>query len=223
MKRSDSLKELTKSFILIQKEIEPAKKDAINPHFRSKYSTLASCYEACSEILSKNNVWVCQVPWTENGDLYLTTVLSHSSGEYVEGSMFVCPKDTPSQTKGSAISYIRRYSLITMVGISSEDDDGNEATIAHKPQKPAITVNPKTGEMTVGEHEHKWFPDKFNPGKEYCSLCKTKRFSVKEEKKQPTLPRNREPGDDDGPVPNFDSDAPIPGFDDRELANMFKD
>lgn len=152
MKRSESIVNLTKAFIVIQKNLEGAKKDAINPHFRSKYATLGSCYEACTELLSANGVWVSQTPWRdEHNATILTTILSHVSGEYIESEMYVCDKDVTAQVRGSALSYARRYSLVTVVGIAPEDDDGNAATQA---VTPVASTNKFNGKAATPPMQH---------------------------------------------------------------------
>jgi ERF superfamily len=58
------------------------------------------------------------------GLVRLTTVLAHSSGEWLSSDWPVCPlSDTGSpQRMGTALTYARRYALFTLVGIAGEDD-----------------------------------------------------------------------------------------------------
>lgn len=129
-----------------QGEIRNAKKDADNPFFKSKYADLASVWDACREALSKNEIAVIQAPCIVDGKLCIRTKLIHSSGEFEEGLLPIAvPITAKAQEMGSAITYARRYSLQSMVGVApeeGEDDDGNAASNRHlaqpqqQPQEP---------------------------------------------------------------------------------------
>jgi hypothetical protein len=72
----------------------------------------------------------------EAGLLRLTTILAHSSGEWVSSEWPVCPiTDIASaQRMGAALTYARRYALFTLVGIAGEDDlDAPDLDAAPKP------------------------------------------------------------------------------------------
>src|SRR5438093_1613089 len=60
----------------------------------------------------------------EGGLLRLTTILAHSSGEWISSEWPVCPMSdiASAQRMGAALTYARRYALFTMVGIAGEDD-----------------------------------------------------------------------------------------------------
>lgn len=122
-----------------QGQIEGAKKDRKNDHFRSKYADLASCWDACREPLSSNGLSVVQFPCPSlPGHVGLRTLLLHESGEMIEDVFHMPVKDaTNPQAVGSALTYARRYALCSVVGIAPEEDDGNAA--AGTIQKPAAT------------------------------------------------------------------------------------
>jgi hypothetical protein len=71
----------------------------------------------------------------------LDTRLAHKSGQWIEAEYPVCAFPAKQQEMGSALTYSRRYSLFSLVGIAGEeDDDGNAAvtaTQAPKREKPA--------------------------------------------------------------------------------------
>lgn len=130
----DNMAEFIKAFVKVQASIEPAIKNSINPHFKSKFADLTSCYEACRKILSENGFAIIQQPYIgDDGATMLRTNLMHVSGQSIAGEMHVCDRTATSQQKGSAMTYVRRYSLVSMVGLATEDDDGNSAN-EHKPQ-----------------------------------------------------------------------------------------
>jgi hypothetical protein len=126
MKTSDSITKIAPALLKAQKAITFAKKDATNPHFKSKYADLSGVIEAVKGPLNEQDMFFSQMASpSEDGRLHLTTRLLHSSGEWVEDTA-VCPlpKADP-QGFGSALTYLKRYSLAACVGLPTEDDDGN--------------------------------------------------------------------------------------------------
>ena len=129
MKTSESITKIASALVSAQKDFLSAKKTSDNPFFKSKYADLQSVISAVKESLNENGIAFIQSPTESEGDvLKLTTRLLHESGEWIEDTS-VCPlvKRDP-QAFGSALSYLRRYSLSAMCGIYQADDDGNEAT-----------------------------------------------------------------------------------------------
>jgi len=128
MKTSDSIKAIAPALLKAQEKITFASKDATNPHFKSKYADLPAVIDAVKPALnSENIVFLQSCSPSDDNKLHLTTRLIHSSGEWIEDTA-VCPlpKQDP-QGYGSAITYLRRYSLAALAGLYQSDDDG-EAT-----------------------------------------------------------------------------------------------
>ncbi|MFZ2957394.1 MAG: ERF family protein [Candidatus Ozemobacteraceae bacterium] len=140
METSQSIGKITESLAKAQGQMKPAAFDAQNPHFKSKYATLAAIMEACRPALSANGIAVVQGTSVEGEPIrvMVTTILSHSSGEWIKETISIKPAVDNAQGIGSAITYARRYSLAALVGIvSDEDDDGNAAS-----QPPKATITP---------------------------------------------------------------------------------
>jgi hypothetical protein len=109
-----------------QAAFKPAVKDASNPFFKSKYCDLAGALDAVRDALSANGLALVQS--TDAGDkLVLHTTLLHSSGEWISGTYPITAVKTDPQGIGSAVTYARRYSLMALLGIAAEDDDGEAA------------------------------------------------------------------------------------------------
>lgn len=113
-----------------QAEMGPLLKDATNPHYRSKYSTLATVIETIAEPLQNNGLVVIQTTRVrEDKTPVLVTILAHESGDSIEGEYPLRAKDLDDPQKlGAAMTYARRYALMAMVGLAPEDDDGNLAS-----------------------------------------------------------------------------------------------
>lgn len=133
-------KTLTQALADAQAELKNAAMDGVNPHFKSKYATLASVRDAVMPTFAKHGIAVTQtMVATEGMPLLRTTIYK---GEEAIHSDFPLAIDFGNAQKvGSYLTYARRYSLAAIACISAdEDDDGNAAT----PQKGSATVSTRT-------------------------------------------------------------------------------
>jgi hypothetical protein len=139
MDMSENIADLATALAKAQAEIEGAAKGKVNPAFRSKYADLASVWDAIRAPLTKNGLSVVQAPMVTPEGTTLRTMLLHASGQWMASTYPISPTKNDMQGIGSATTYARRYSLMAMVGVAPEDDDGNAATgkgDAPKPQAP---------------------------------------------------------------------------------------
>lgn len=128
MKTSESIKHIAISLLSAQKEITFAAKDSTNPHFKNKFAGLPAVIDAVKWALNDNGICFLQTATqSEDGKLHLVTRLLHETGEWIE-DIAVCPmpKQDP-QGFGSAMTYLRRYSLASICGLYQDDDDGEAA------------------------------------------------------------------------------------------------
>jgi hypothetical protein len=131
MNKSENISKLTEALAKVQGSLEGALTDSNNPYFKSKYADLTSVWRACRKQLSDNGLAIIQVtvPSEDLEYISLETILSHVSGEWVSSMLRMKPVKNDPQAIGSCITYMRRYSLAAIVGVSPEDDDGNNASI----------------------------------------------------------------------------------------------
>lgn len=114
-------------------EIEAATKTAENAAFKqggkvSKYADLGAVIDAIKPSLIAHNLFFTQRPQPSNGGVTVETVLHHASGESISlGALFVPANKNDAHGFGSALTYCRRYGLMTAFGVPAEDDDGNAA------------------------------------------------------------------------------------------------
>ena len=128
--------ELNAALCKAQSEMGPARKGKVNPAFRSNYADLASVIEAVQP-LHDNGLAYMQLVDTAGAVVTVQTVLLHISGQQMKcGLMTARAKDESAQAIGSALTYLRRYSLMTACGIASADDDGQSAGRPSAPPPP---------------------------------------------------------------------------------------
>ena len=125
-------------------ELRNVAKNAVNPHFKSKFATLDSILDATRPILAKHGLALSQEPVFEDGMAGVVTRIIHTSGESRESKLVLPMRDQSAQGAGSAITYARRYSAAAVLGIASEEDeDGQVASTPSKPaSKPVIAAKP---------------------------------------------------------------------------------
>lgn len=154
MNRSESIASLAAALSKAQSAIQPALKDATNPAFRSHYATLESVVEACRDSLAKNDLAVLQFPCDhEAADrVALRTMLLHKSGEFVEETVSTRITKCDPQGVGSALTYLRRYSLASIVGVTTTaDDDGNAASTGSAPARSVVAVTKAAPKPTIAD------------------------------------------------------------------------
>ena len=123
--------------------IEGATKSANNPHFKTKYADLTSVIDAIKPALVAHNLFFTQHPRPNEQGVEIETVLHHAGGEtFSLGSLFVPADRNNAQGFGSALTYARRYALVTAFGVPVEDDDGNAAAKAPPAPKAQAAKRP---------------------------------------------------------------------------------
>lgn len=148
---SQSIAALAKALAAAQAELEPAAKNAENPHLRNRYADIAAVFEAIRKILPKHGLAVSQMILPTEGKAHVRTLLMHESGEWIAGECLLPPDRAGGpQGMGSAITYARRYSLSALLGVvSEEDDDGEQAQ--HSPSKIRQETS-RTSSQFLGTH-----------------------------------------------------------------------
>lgn len=145
MEHSQEISKLATALVVVQAALKPVGKNAENPFYHSKYAPLVAVSEACRMLLAEQGLAVVQTPTGGDGHtISISTMLLHSSGEWIrDTALYPLAKSDP-QGVGSAITYARRYGLCAIVGIvTDDDDDGNGASDTPKPppKTPLITID----------------------------------------------------------------------------------
>jgi hypothetical protein len=123
-----------------QAEMQNPAFDTTNPHFKSRFASLAAVRNATVPVLAKHGIAMSQNLTSGDNSVACTTILMHASGQRLSFGPLVLPvAKADAQGFGSAATYARRYSLMAVCGVvGDDDDDGNAAVVA----KPQLTVEP---------------------------------------------------------------------------------
>ncbi len=145
MNHTEQIKELASALVKFQGEVpvitfdsKVSVKTKTGGSYGFAYASLKAIKETCKPILLKNELAVSQLV----GAKKLTTILIHSSGQFISDAMELPIKDGMNpQEIGSVITYMKRYSFSAILGlVSDEDDDANiaEGNAVQKKQAPKL-------------------------------------------------------------------------------------
>lgn len=132
---SEQTVDIVTALLVFNKEMGVVGKTSKNPFFKSNYADLPTILKATKEPLEKAGLSITHFPV---GDNRLITRLSHSSGQFYQSMNYMkSVKDDP-QARGSVITYMMRYAVGAVLGLSiDKDDDANSST---RPQAVSLKV-----------------------------------------------------------------------------------
>ena len=114
-----------------------------------RYAPLSSGLDIVRKTLSQHAIATVQTTSIDEaaGIVRLSTVLAHASGEWIASDWPVCPiaETERPQRMGAALTYARRYSLFTLVGIAGEDDLDAPDLTDPAPETAKLRTNSKSG------------------------------------------------------------------------------
>jgi hypothetical protein len=124
--RSEQINELVAALAKAQASMAVAGKSASGYNF--KYADIEEVIKASRPSLTENELVIMQMVQSTNKDEdYLYTVLSHSSGQWISSRVRIKPDKEGNQGFGAAITYVRRYAYVSIIGLSvaNENDIDN--------------------------------------------------------------------------------------------------
>lgn len=127
MQTSESVSQITGALIRVANKITPLVKSAANPFFNSKYADLNQTIEALRLVLLEEGLWFMQFPTSTESSVGVLTRVVHSSSEFIEHDFVLPLAKRDPQAAGSAITYARRYALVSIFGLQAVDDDAQSA------------------------------------------------------------------------------------------------
>lgn len=140
MEKSESINELAEALCKVQHRIEDAAKD--RDGYNYKYADLSQILQIVRPALTDFGLSVSQFPCDGGENIALDTILMHSSGQWLSNKysmpVEVAKGMSRAQASGSVITYMRRYALAAIIGITQEDDDA-----AAKRETKKVASEPK--------------------------------------------------------------------------------
>ena len=172
------MKELYKSLGKVKSEVGAISKEETNPFFKSKYFDINGLIKHIEPLLSKNGLILLQ-PIHEGN--VCSQIIHIETGDKIESSMTMQELTDP-QKMGSMITYYRRYTLQSLLGLQAEDDDGNAASKAKpKDETPVVWLTETQADKAIQDGKAKQALDYYDSttvreGKKYCmsKVLKTK-------------------------------------------------
>jgi len=133
-----------KKLLEVQKEVGAISKDSKNPFFKSKYFDINKLIEVVNPVLSDKGIVLLQ-PIQDNK--VQSVLVDSESGDSVKSELEL-PNLTDPQKVGSCISYYRRYTLSSLLGLQAEDEDGNGLKSKPKP-KQLTKITPEAYQKAI--------------------------------------------------------------------------
>mgnify|MGYP003115762402 FL=1 len=167
---SETRTEFAKSFVKAQQSLGIVAKNQTNPHFRSKYADLSNVLDAVLPPLNDNGFSLIQSPAADDqGRVTVTTLVLHTSGEWMESTLAMKPVKADPQGIGSCITYGRRYAALAIAGAAPDDDDGNAAS--KRPDQRKAPPRAEVGALDQGDRSNREVKDLFNNLKNGIMSC----------------------------------------------------
>jgi hypothetical protein len=128
---------LAQAMLDFRVNVDSVTKDGLNPHFGSNFASYNAVQEAINPTLDMLGMVVIQAPNIVDGANVLNTkiYLADNPSDMIESNLSLLTPKGDMQQLGGAITYARRYSLLSLFGLATEDDDGNQAS--EQPTIPA--------------------------------------------------------------------------------------
>jgi len=141
------------ALLALQAQLDPIKKASENDHLKSTYADLVAVWNAIRSPLQALGLLVLQEPHPHPRGAMVTTTLVHvESGEWRRSTLFIPARKADAQAFGSALTYCRRYSLMTVLGLNTTDDDGHAASL-EPPPAARLPGPPEKHAATVAKDE----------------------------------------------------------------------
>jgi len=137
IEHSQDITKLSEALNLAQAEMKGVAKDSRNPHFKNYYASLEAVIDTAKPVLNKHGLAFTQAPGAlVEGAVEITTMLMHTSGQWIRSTLHMPVVKRDPQGVGSAITYGLRYSLMAVLGVPpTDDDDGERAMDRSQPQR----------------------------------------------------------------------------------------
>lgn len=137
-RQSENVTDLIKSLIKAKGEFRSVYKEKKNSNIGYKYSSLENIFAMTDPVLLSNDMTIVQATEPRDGDQFIRTSLYHSSGQWITSYLKIVPepavlrkgevptsvpKPVTNQDIGKSLTYMRRYAVMSLLGISFSDEE----------------------------------------------------------------------------------------------------
>ena len=147
---SDNITALASAFLLAKRAFKATGLAGTNAHQKYNYAKIGDIYHAVEDALSDNKIIIWHFARPIDGVEYLYTRLIHTeTGQFIEDCRILESEKPGNQGKGASNTYMKKYALLSLCAIATEDDDGEEEEkhIVKKQQGPDLVVKNEIEEL----------------------------------------------------------------------------
>jgi hypothetical protein len=130
VKHSEQMDEIAPAWVKALNEMRDITRDNVadTGSYKYRFATLDAATKQARDVLGNHGLAVHQEAHGDQlGSVHVTTTVWHTSGQWISADPLVMPAKGGPQDVGSAISYSRRYALMSFLGLATDDDDGGGA------------------------------------------------------------------------------------------------
>lgn len=174
------MKSINQKLFALQQEIGAISKDAKNPFFKSSYFDINSLLKNLKPLLGKYKLVLHQP--IEKGEVH-SIIECVDTNERTKPSSLELPDISDPQKLGSCITYFRRYTLVSLLGLQADDDDGNLASnkkveVKKEDNRPWLKESELIATLKGTKEQAKKVIENFKVNKEYRQKI-NKQFNLK--------------------------------------------
>lgn len=150
---SDDTTELYKALAGFHKHFTTVEKDAENPFHESSYASLSQILNVIRPILNKQGLVLVQLPINgmEKHSICIKTRLIHvETGQFLESnSISLVPPKLEAQGYGSLMTYLKRYQITSLLGLSFSEDDTDASDLIIEEEETKPVTKPKSSRRSL--------------------------------------------------------------------------
>lgn len=150
---SDNTTELYKALAGFHKHFTTVEKDAENPFHESSYASLSQILNVIRPILNEQGLVLVQLPINgmEKHSICIKTRLIHvETGQFLESnSISLIPPKLEAQGYGSLMTYLKRYQITSLLGLSFSEDDTDASDLMVEEEETKPVTKPKSSRRSL--------------------------------------------------------------------------
>jgi hypothetical protein len=136
---SEDIRELGAALLRAKNQFKHIEKSGENSHQRYEYARIGDIYNAIEGALMENNILVVHAGGVTEKEYLITRLIHVPTGQFMQDVRLLESEKPGNQAKGATNTYMRKYALLSLCALSTEDDDG-AAESEHINEKPLVST-----------------------------------------------------------------------------------